>query len=325
MFSLPVNRRWSQLIITHLSCQFIDILLRSYGQVMLQNNALSGLIFLLGVLTSGFAAGKPQIGLASLLAVICANTLAYLYQLNRKAWQQGIYGFNACLIGIALATFCENSLYLWCNIILASCLSVFITRAFSFILQQWYLPCLTIPFILLTWLFLLAAPSVSAIGITLSPSPSVAQAGTINLRQFVSGGVLGVAEVFLCNNTLTGVLFLVGLAVNSLKVTVYTVAASLLAIVIAQFYGAQIETVSLGLYSFNAVLTAITLVTFSNKQDYKTIIYILFGIILTVLTQAALTTLLRPLAIPVLTMPFVLVSWLWLLTSQILNQATDQH
>ena len=101
---------------------------------------------------------------------------------------------------------------------------------------------------------------------------------------------------------------------------IYALAGSLLAIGIALLYGSQIEMISLGLYSFNAILTAITLATFSNNQDFKTIIYIIFGIIFTVLTQAALTTVLKPFSIPVLTLPFVLVSWLWLLTHQTLNQ-----
>ena len=45
MVRLSISQRWHQLIKTHLTCQFIDVGLRSYGQVMLQNNALSGLIF----------------------------------------------------------------------------------------------------------------------------------------------------------------------------------------------------------------------------------------------------------------------------------------
>ncbi|PIT13688.1 urea transporter [Snodgrassella alvi] len=97
-------------------------------------------------------------------------------------------------------------------------------------------------------------------------------------------------------------------------------AGSVLAIGIALLYGGQIAIISQGLYSFNAILTAITLATFSSNQDVKTSLYIVFGIILTVFTQAALTTLFKPFAIPVLTMPFILVSWLWLLFNQTLNQ-----
>ena len=324
MVRLSISQRWHQLIKTHLTCQFIDVGLRSYGQVMLQNNALSGLIFFAGVLIGGCAAGKPQLGLASLVAVIFANLTAYIYRLNRKAWQQGIYGFNACLIGIALPTFCENSLYLWSCIVLAACLSVFITQAFSTILQQWYLPCLTIPFILLTWLFLLATPSLSALNITISNemAPSASHFSPIFI---LPDSILGIAEVFLFNSILAGVFFLIGLAVNSLKITIYAFVASAIAIVIALLYGAQIQAVSLGLYSFNAVLTAITLVTFSGKQDIKIVIYILLGIILTVFTQAALVTILKPYTIPVLTLPFVLVSWLWLLTNQVINHNSEQE
>ncbi|NUE66299.1 urea transporter [Snodgrassella sp. ESL0253] len=315
-----VRQHWHELTNTNRLYLFIDAILRSYGQVMLQNNPLSGLIFLVGVILGGYSAGKPQIGLACLLAVISANAAAYLYQLNRKAWQQGIYGFNACLIGIALTTFCENSLYLWCSIVLAAILSVFITQAFNTILQQWCLPCLTIPFVLTTWLFLLAAPSLSALTLYPPLATSEAQISGYNLLHLVPDSILGIAEVFLFNSTLAGIIFLTGLAINSLRIAIYALAGSVLAIGVAVLYGGQIAIISQGLYSFNAILTAITLATFSSNQDVKTSLYIVFGIILTVFTQAALATLFKPFAIPVLTMPFILVSWLWLLFNQTLNQ-----
>lgn len=323
MTQVSVQQRWQQLCRAKLLYRFIDVWLRSYGQVMLQNNALSGLIFFTGVLVASLSMNKPEIVCASLIAVICANLMAYIYQLNHKAWQQGIYGFNACLIGIALATFCEQSLYLWSAIVLAACLSVFVTQACSNILQHWYLPCLTLPFILLSWLFLLCTPAFSQ----LNPSHTVnalEHSSQFNLHTITSASLLGLAEVFLANSTLAGVLFLLGLAINSRKIAIYSVIGSALAIGIALLYGGQMELINLGLYSFNAVLTAITLATFCDKQNLKTVVYILLGIILTVLTQAALMAVLKPYAIPVLTMPFVLVSWLWLLTNQVLNQIDSE-
>lgn len=319
MKTMSVAAQWHQLCNHNHCVRFTDVILRSYGQVMLQNNALSGLIFLLGVLMGGCLTGKPIIGVASLVAVISANIMAYVYQLNEKAWQQGIYGFNACLTGIALATFCENSPYLWCTIVLASILSVFITKALSTILQQWYLPCLTMPFILITWVFLLAIPSFSALA-RVQTDTTAAHISSFTLLHLLPNSILGIAEVFLFNSILVGITFLIALAVNSLRITLYAIIGSILAIGIALLYGGQLELITLGLYSFNAVLTAITLITFSNSPDSKTNFYILLAIILTVFTQSALTTLLKPYSLPVLTMPFVLVSWLWLLINQTLNQ-----
>lgn len=318
MKTMSVSTQWHQLCNHNRCARFTDVILRSYGQVMLQNNALSGLIFLLGVLMGGYLAGKPIIGAASLVAVISANIMAYVYQLNEKAWQQGIYGFNACLTGIALATFCENSPYLWCTIVLASIFSVFITKALSPILQHWYLPCLTMPFILITWIFLLATPSFSAL--TRVQAVTTTTNTGFTLLHLLPSSILGIAEVFLFNSTLVGITFLIALAVNSLRITLYAIVGSILAIGIALLYGGQLELITLGLYSFNAVLTAITLITFSNAPNSKTNLYIVLAIILTVFTQSALTTLLKPYALPVLTMPFVLVSWLWLLINQTLNQ-----
>jgi len=43
MNTASVRQYWHQLTSTNHLCQFIDVILRSYGQVMLQNNPVSGL------------------------------------------------------------------------------------------------------------------------------------------------------------------------------------------------------------------------------------------------------------------------------------------
>ncbi|NUE66296.1 MULTISPECIES: urea transporter [Snodgrassella] len=52
-----VRQHWHKLTNTNHLCQCIDVILRSYGQLMLQTNSLSGLIFLVGVLLGGHSAG----------------------------------------------------------------------------------------------------------------------------------------------------------------------------------------------------------------------------------------------------------------------------
>ncbi|KES12665.1 Urea transporter, partial [Snodgrassella alvi SCGC AB-598-P14] len=59
MNTASVRQYWHQLTSTNHLCQFIDVILRSYGQVMLQNNPVSGLIFSIGILFGSYSAGKP--------------------------------------------------------------------------------------------------------------------------------------------------------------------------------------------------------------------------------------------------------------------------
>jgi len=60
-----------------------------------------------------------------------------------------------------------------------------------------------------------------------------------------------------------------------------------------------------GMYAFSAVLTAIALGSTFNKLSWRVLIYTLIGVIFTVFVQGALNTLLTPVGIPTLTMPFV--------------------
>ena len=71
-----------------------------------------------------------------------------------------------------------------------------------------------------------------------------------------------------------------------------------------------------GMYAFSAVLTAIALGSTFNKPSWRVLIYTLIGVIFTVFVQGALNTLLTPVGIPTLTMPFVLASWLFLVPNK---------
>jgi urea transporter len=64
------------------------------------------------------------------------------------------------------------------------------------------------------------------------------------------------------------------------------------------------------------VLTAIALGVTFRRPSLETTLYAGLGVIFTVVAQAALNVALRPFAVPALTAPFVLVSWLFLLPGE---------
>ena len=85
--------------------RFVDINLRGIGQVMLQNNPLSGALFLAAIAWGSYAAGAPHIAIAGVVAVIVATLTAYWVRSPTKSLASGLYGFNGILVGLALATF----------------------------------------------------------------------------------------------------------------------------------------------------------------------------------------------------------------------------
>ncbi len=108
-------------------------------------------------------------------------------------------------------------------------------------------------------------------------------------------------------------LLVVGLAVNSLAAAVFALAGAVLAVVTAHLLGAESELITGGLLGFSPVLTAITLGTVFYRPSVRVAVYAALGTVFTVIAQSALNVALMPLAIPALTAPFVLVSWLFLL------------
>ena len=62
--------KWELLCASSGVLRFVDTNLRGVGQVMFQNNPLTGLLFLAAVAWGSYAAGVPQVVIGGLLAVV---------------------------------------------------------------------------------------------------------------------------------------------------------------------------------------------------------------------------------------------------------------
>ena len=80
--------------------RFADATLRGIGQVYLTNNPWSGLLYLVAV-----TAGEPQLGIMCLLGTLMSTATAMWAGLDAGAIASGLFGYNGCLTGIALALF----------------------------------------------------------------------------------------------------------------------------------------------------------------------------------------------------------------------------
>lgn len=80
----------------------ILILGRGIGQVMFQNNALSGGLMLLGI-----AFNSWQLAVLSVLGTVVSTLTASLSGYDKEDIRNGLYGFNGTLVGIAIGVFME--------------------------------------------------------------------------------------------------------------------------------------------------------------------------------------------------------------------------
>lgn len=99
------------------------ILGRGIGQVMFQNNALSGLLMLIGIFLNSW-----QMGILALSGNIISTLTAHFSGYGRDDIKNGLYGFNGTLVGIAVGVFMELSLGSLLLMVVAACISTWIAR-----------------------------------------------------------------------------------------------------------------------------------------------------------------------------------------------------
>jgi urea transporter len=313
---------WESLCASSTVARFVDCNLRGIGQVMFQDNPLSGALFFAAIVWGSLAAGVPQVAICGALAVVVATLTAQWLRADTAALRAGLYGFNGFLVGLALATFIAPGPLLWTYVALGAAVSVVTMTATANALKALGVPTLTFPFVLVTWLLLLATYGFAGLGgdalpaeDVIAPYESVATA-QLGVGDFLQATLFSISQVFLKASIFAALLFLAGLAVNSIAAAVAAVGGAALAVVTAHLLGAESDLITGGLLGFSPVLTAVALGTVFHPPGMRVAAYAALGTIFTVIAQAAFNVALTPLAIPALTGPFVLVTWLFLLPRQ---------
>lgn len=272
--------------------KFLLILGRGVGQVMFQNNALSGALMLVGILLNSW-----QMALLAVAGNVISTLTAYISGYNREDINNGLYGFNGTLVGIAVGVFMSVTVGSLVWLVLASCLSTWIARLLGL---QRFLPGFTAPFILAVWI-LLAVCAWMFPALLLSSGDASGEQSLAFFRAFS----LNIGQVMFQGSSIwTGVLFLLGILVNSRVNACYTVLGALLPIPVAILLGVETTAMNAGLMGYNGVLCAIAL----GDKTWKGGVYAIFSVLLSVVFQlwgmnAGITT---------LTAPFVLSVWVTL-------------
>jgi urea transporter len=325
MEKLLVN--WERMCASSALLRFVDINLRGVGQVMFQNNPLTGALFLVAICWGSYAAGTPHVAIAGLLAVVIATLTAQWLQVDKDSLHAGLYGFNGILVGLALATFLAPNALMWVYVVLGAAVSVVVMLGTVNVVKPWG-GALTFPFVITTWLLLLATYGFSGLAGAALPTGSVVAAfqpyegSPLNLVDLARGVLLSISQVFLKASAVAALLLLAGLAVNSLAAAAFALAGAILAVLTAHLFGAESDLITGGLLGFSPVLTAIALGTVFYQPSWRVGVYAAVATVFTVVAQAALNVALTPFAIPALTAPFVLVTWIFLLPRQCLEPST---
>ena len=266
--------------------KFTKTILRGVSQVMLQNNAITGLIFLVGISYNSWLAF-----LGAVFGNIISTVTAYLFRYNNEDIENGLYGFNGTLVGIAVFFYFGLSFYSILFIIIGS----FISSVVMNIMKKKMIA-FTAPFVISTWLVIIFVKLFNIIPII---NHSVQQTDFLNIFQ---GIITGFGQVMFQASIITGIILFIGILINSRISALFAVYGVLLSILISLFLSLSVGMISLGIFSYNAILVSIAL----GDKTKKMLLFVSIAIMLSVI----FTYLFGKFGIIALTAPFVISTWI---------------
>lgn len=281
---------------------FIDQTLKGIGQIMLQENRWTGLLFIIGLFI-----GSWQYAAAAILAAAAGTAAAKLLKYNQQEIDAGLYGFSPALVGVVLVFLFDDILIIWFLVIAGGILAAMIQH--FFISKK--IPAYTFPFILVAWAFIFLIRQYTEI----PPSELLQIKFEPTQLDVFLAPTNGFGEVIFQASVLSGVIFFIAVFINSPVAALYGLAASLLGAVLSVVNGQPLEQINLGLFGFNAVLTAIVFAG-TKKIDG---LWVLSGAIITIVIHNLLIDHhILDVVGGVLTFPFVAGTWITLLIQKIL-------
>ncbi len=283
--------------------------LKGFSQVVLVDNAFSGLLILIGITLH-----SPFLGLMAFLSSLVGTLTAHYCGGDRSMIRAGIYSFNSVLSGIAVILFLTGD-NRWLIALFAAAIATLSMTLLTKRFAKWGIPVLTIPFVLITWIGLLVAYQIDVLHIDpgfVTSSPARWNLPAEGTPTLLVGLIKGIGEVFLIDSLWTGSLILVGLFLAGWRFGVYAIIGTFVSWLTAYFIGVDTQSLNLGLYNYNAVLTMIAVSLVFDAKTEKTPLTGIIAATLTVPITAGFELLLDPLGLPVLTFPFIICTWMFI-------------
>lgn len=297
---------------------YADSCLRGCGQVMFQNNPITGLIFFIGIFYH-----SPVFGICAVIGTAVATLTAMLLGADKGLIRAGLFGFNGTLAGIALPFYFVYSPELLIYVALNGALSTIIMSALIHFLGKWGIPALTAPFVIATWILMFCVSKFGMLqagpllGASIPDPHAVIEVGSIAIGSlFIEGVTKGVGEVMFQDSVTVGIIFVVGILVNSRISALFAVLGSLFGLLTALVMVSPETPMRLGLYGYNSVLCGIAMGGLFYYFNWKTTIYTIFCIIIAAIAQASISVMLAPIGMPSLTWPFIFVTWIFMFASR---------
>ncbi|XP_016921601.2 urea transporter 2-like isoform X2 [Apis cerana] len=308
--------------------RLFDFLLRGFGQVVFSNNPISGLLIIisLGATSPGtllFAASTGFLGL--LLSMLLRDPQEHI--------ANGLTVFNPLLVGAVsyalipkvYGPFDSLSILL---ILLGTIFSVYMTRS----MRDNKIPAMAWPFNLAEFALLLVLYTKhngldTAEKLQLMRMDNATSDATTSNVSFIGENATGVhidwgmifhgvivsaSQVVAVENAITGCVVYLAILLFSPKAASFAFLGAFIGSLTALIFGAPINEIYIGFWGFNTLLTGISLGGFFYTFNGQMVAATIVAIIYTMIVQYSILFLFKNLKLPILSLPFILVTSLFL-------------
>ena len=235
--------------------ELLDSSSRGVGQVIFLNDPKAGQI-----LGAGLFLGDPYLfGLAA-LGTVTATATSNFFKLDKASIENGLMGYNGCLVGCAAAVFGSTS------IIAATTATVVGAAATPFVALSLKEAMGSVP----QWTFafnFVALTSILKTRPLLAPPPPAEEGAVVASKgsafvEVLTAPLTGISQIFVVQSPLTGAVILGGIGSYSPMLAVHALGGSTMGVLVGAMSGAPLEELTMGLYGFNSALTSMAVGVF---------------------------------------------------------------
>jgi len=292
---------------------FIQALLRSYSQIFFSDSYW----FAMPLILVSFL--DVSAGLSGLISAVTANLAATLLRFDKLTITKGFYGFNSLLVGLGLGYSFELTLIIAVIAIISGFITLLVTVVFQGILLKYYLPYLSLPFVLCFWMiislgWMLNSSVANQSGVyILNKLFSIGGYPLVNLHQwwvtnitsgFLNSYFLSLGAIFFQFNVFAGIVIAIALLFYSRIAFLLSLFGYSVAFSAYLFLGMDMTQLGYSHIGFNFILGAIAIGGYFYIPSKQSFLWAIAITPIIALTAAGLYGLLKPFNLTLLSLPF---------------------
>jgi urea transporter/murein DD-endopeptidase MepM/ murein hydrolase activator NlpD len=277
----------------------IKATLSGYAQIFFSTHWYVGLFFIAATFTI------PIQGTVGLLALLLSNLWAHLFNFRDTWIRQGYFAYNGLLTGLALGMTYSATASFFIMLLIITMLGVLVAATLRSVFENYlFIPVLSTPFVLTTWMVLAAGRKFHGLIYTLKPFEITYLSGV--LPSFVDLFFRSLGAAFFLLNTPAGILVALGVLIFSRHAFILAFTGFVSGYIVYMLLGGNMADLTAGYVGFNFALTAIAVGGIWMVPGPDAIFLGVIGSAVCAVIAVAATLWLGPFGLPPLAFPFVL-------------------